>query len=99
MNPNLVSPGIVFAFLLATAYGAGYHLLFGGPPRKLLLYLLAAWLGFCLGQWAGATLGLSILDVGPVHTFSASLGSWLALLLSHWLSKERPSEAGGDDKD
>ena len=88
-----LSPGFIFAFLLATAYGAGFHLLFGGGLRKLALYLLAAWMGFALGQWVSATAGLALLDVGPVHTFTASLGSWLALLLSHWLGKEREPES------
>jgi len=86
-----VAPGLIFALLLATAYGAGFHLLFGGRPAKLVLYLLASWMGFALGQWVGGNLGLNILDVGPVHTFSASLGAWLALVLSHWLGKERAS--------
>jgi hypothetical protein len=90
MSVDFLSPGFMFAFLLATAYGAGFHLLFGGSVRKLTLYLGAAWIGFALGHWAGATFDLSMMDVGPVHTFTASLGSWLALVLSHWLGKERP---------
>lgn len=89
---ELLSPGFVFAFLLSTAYAAGFHLLFGGRLRKLLLFAFAAWMGFGLGQWAGATLGLTVLDIGPIHTFSASLGSWLALVLSHWLGKDRDIE-------
>ena len=86
---ELFSPGFLFSFLLATAYGTGFHLLFGGDLRKLALFLLAAWMGFALGQWVSAATGLPLLDVGPVHAFTASLGSWLALLLSHWLGKER----------
>ncbi len=89
MNLELFSPGFLFSFLLATAYGAGFHLLFGGDLRKLGLYLLAAWMGFALGQWVSAVSDLPLLDVGPVHAFIASLGSWLALVLSHWLGKER----------
>lgn len=96
MSLDQVSPGFMFAFLLSTAYGAGFHLLFGGSVRKLALYLGAAWIGFALGQWVGAVFELSMLDVGPVHAFTASLGSWLALLLSHWLGKERhPLEPDG----
>ncbi len=90
MSTSLFSPGFLFAFLLATAYGAGFHLLFGGSLFKLALYLLASWMGFALGQWAGGILSLEILDIGPIHTVIASLGSWLALLLTHWLSKVRP---------
>ena len=90
MSPDFFSPGFLFSFLLATAYGAGFHLLFGGRLAKLVLYLLAAWLGFAIGQWVGGLLDLNILKVGPIHTLFASLGSWLALLLSHWLGKDRP---------
>jgi hypothetical protein len=98
MIPEWASPGLVFAALLATAYGAGFHLLFGGRLAKLVLYLLAAWMGFALGQWVGGILGLAILDVGPVHAFTASLGAWLALFLTHWLSKERtPAGARGSE--
>ena len=86
------SPGFMFAFLLSTAYGAGFHLIFGGRLLKLGLYLMASWMGFILGQWAAASLNISVLDIGPVHAFFASLGSWLALLLSHWLARERPVE-------
>ena len=93
MTFDLFSPGFLFAFLLATAYGAGFHLLFGGRLRKFLLYLLAAWMGFALGQWVGATLNLALLDVGPVHAFTASLGAWLAPVLSHWLGKDRHSDS------
>jgi hypothetical protein len=99
MIQALVSPGLVFALLLATGYGAGFHLLFGGRAAKLVLYLLASWMGFALGQWVGGILGLEILDVGPVHTFSASLGAWLALVLSHWLGKGRsPSSVKGQEQ-
>jgi hypothetical protein len=92
MNPQLFSPGFLFAFLLSTAYGAGFHMLFGGPVKKLLLYISAAWLGFALGQWVGPYIGLKLLMVGPVHSFSASIGAWTALIVSHWLGKERGNE-------
>ncbi len=89
MNHLTLSPGALLSLLLATAYGAGFHLLFGGPIRKLLLYLFAAWMGFALGQWTGATLDLTVLDIGPVHAFAASLGAWLALFLTRWLVRDR----------
>ncbi len=89
MDQLSLSPGFLLSFLLATAYGAGFHLLFGGPIRKLLLYLVAAWMGFALGQWTGATFDLAVLDIGPVHAFAASLGAWLALFLTRWLVRDR----------
>jgi hypothetical protein len=74
--------GLVLGFLLATAYGAAFHLLLGGPPRKLVLYVLAAWVGFVLGHFVGDFLGFELLKLGVVHLFSASLGAWTALFAS-----------------
>ena len=90
-SETIFSPGLILAFLLATAYGTGFHLFFGGPLRRLFLFLLASWMGFALGQWVGVTLGLRVMNIGPIYTLTASLGSWLALLFSHWLGKEQHS--------
>lgn len=76
--------GLVLGFLLATAYGAGFHFILGGPARRILLYVLSAWLGFALGHVLGDLLNIDILKLGAVHLFSASLGAWIALLAS-WL--------------
>src|SRR5262249_27041139 len=40
------SPSVTFGFILATLYGALFHLVLGGNARQLALYLLAGWLGF-----------------------------------------------------
>lgn len=86
---DLISPSLVLSAILSTAYAAGFHLVFGGKGRHLMLYLLASWLGFALGQWAGGAIGISVLDIGPVHTAAASLGSWLALITARWLGAAR----------
>lgn len=77
---------LVLGFLLATAYGAGFHLLIGGPARRILLYLLAAWIGFTIGHFLGDLLDISFLKLGALHLFSASLGAWIALIGSWWLA-------------
>jgi hypothetical protein len=74
--------GLVLGFLLATAYGAAFHLIIGGPPRRLVLYVLAAWIGFILGHFVGDFLGIEVLKLGVVHLLSASLGAWIALFSS-----------------
>lgn len=76
---------LVLAFLLSTAYGAGFHVLLGGPARHILLYVAAAWLGFILGHFLGSLLQINILKLGVLHLFSASLGAWIALITSWWL--------------
>ena len=88
---NGAAAGLIFAFLLATAYGAGFHVLVGGPARRLPLYMLAAWLGFTLGHFLGAVIGITWFKLGTVYLLTASLGSWITLVLARWLS--RPEEA------
>lgn len=75
---------LVLGFLLASAYGAGFHVILGGPARRFLLYMLAAWVGFTLGHFLGDLLGIELLKLGALHLFSASLGAWIALIASWW---------------
>ena len=83
--------GVVLGFLLATVYGAGFHVILGGPARRIVLYVLSAWIGFALGHFLGILLDLSLLKLGSVNLFSASLGAWIALIASWWLSKHEES--------
>lgn len=77
--------GLVLGFLLATIYGAGFHLIFGGPIRRILAYLFAAWLGFFVGHFIGDFLNFELLKLGKIHLASASIGAWLFLLAVWWL--------------
>lgn len=94
-----VASALVLGFLLATAYGAGFHLLLGGPARRLLLYVLAAWLGFFLGHFLGDLLNIELLKLGVLHLFTASLGAWLALLTSWWLTAYELAEIARETDD
>ena len=77
---------IVLGFLLATAYGTLFHLLIGGPARRLVLYVVASWLGFGIGHFLGGMLLLNWYQLGPLNLLSASVGSWIALFGSWWLA-------------
>jgi hypothetical protein len=89
----IAASGIVLGFLLATAYGAGFHLLLGGPARRIILYLFASWLGFALGHFVGDFFSIELFKLGPIHLFGASLGSWIALIASWWLGRDAPAPA------
>ena len=80
--------GMILGFLLATAYGAGFHLIMGGPARRVLLYVLAAWVGFAIGHFLGDFINLELFKLGALHLFSASLGAWIALIASWWLAAD-----------
>ncbi len=77
--------GLVLGFLLASIYGGVFHLIFGGPIRRILVYLLAAWVGFFVGQFIGDFFNFEFLKLGKIHLAGASLGAWAALLAAWWL--------------
>ena len=78
-------PAVLLAALLAGAYGAVFHMWRGRTFRELPLYLVAAVLGFGLGQLAGNAANLDIFTVGSLHVIEASLGSWGLLFIARWL--------------
>ena len=84
------SPSVTFGFILATLYGAAFHLIFGGDARRLALFLLAGWLGFTLGHIFGVIFAINVFSIGPLHIFSATLGAWLALAAARFLTVTRP---------
>lgn len=79
-----IASALILGFFISIAYGAGFHLLMGGPARRLLLYMGASWLGFALGHVVGDLLDIELLKLGALHLFSASLGAWIALITSWW---------------
>jgi hypothetical protein len=80
-----MSPALLLSSLIAGIYGALFHLWRGRTFRELPLYLIAAVLGFALGQLAGNAIGLDIFMIGPLHIIEASLGSWGMLFIARWL--------------
>ena len=82
-------PTLTLGFILATLFGAVFHLIFGGDARRLALYLLAGWVGFGIGHLLGVTLNVNFLNIGPLHVLSASIGALVALFVANALSTNR----------
>lgn len=82
------SPSIVFSFILATLYGAAFHVVSGGDARRLALFLLASWLGFSLGHSFGEVVGMDFMDIGPLHMLAATVGAWVALTVARLLTRQ-----------
>lgn len=83
---------LLFAWLVATIYGAGFHVIAGGGAGRLLLYLSASWLGFAIGHLIGELGGFDIWRVGQVNVLPATLGAVVALGLA-WKLAPRPKQA------
>lgn len=82
-------PALLFGILVSTLMGAGMHLIFGGRPWRLILFVVLAWIGFWAGHAAGAALGLDFLSVGPLHFGPALLAAAGLLAVGNWLSVVR----------
>ena len=88
---SFISPGLALAAILATAYGAAFHLWRDGGYGMLVRYLLAAWGGFALGQLVGWLGGWEVAMVGHVHVLEGTLGSGVLLTIIHWLAASPPA--------
>ncbi len=87
---QLPTPTLIFACLLATLIGAGFHLVVGGSGRRLALYLLAAWVGFAVGHLVGVVLQINIINVGTLRAVSAAFGALIALIAARFLTGTPP---------
>ncbi len=85
---------LLLGFLIATLYGAGFHLFRGGKLWRLGLYLIFAWIGFWGGHFLGGSLGWTFIKVGTLNLGMATLGSIVVLLLGYWLSLGQTPAAG-----
>jgi hypothetical protein len=79
-------PIVVFGVLLASLYGALFHLWRDGGLGRLILYLLLSWVGFIIGELAGNALGWTFWSVGTLHIGTATIGSLVFLAAGYWLS-------------
>jgi hypothetical protein len=82
-------PAVTLGFILATLYGAVFHLLVGGDARRLAIYLISAWAGFALGQIAGTVLNVNLLNIGTLHLLTGTAVSIGALFSAFWLMRRR----------
>ena len=79
-------PSLLLGFVLSTLLGAGFHAVRGGGGGKLLLDLVLGWLGFWLGHFAAARLGLTIGSLGSLHLALAIPVGLVFLFVGNWLS-------------
>ena len=79
-------PTLIFAFLIASLYGALYHLVRGGGLGRLILFLVFSWVGFALGHLVGIWQNWLILPVGQLNLGISTIGSLILLAVGDWVS-------------
>lgn len=82
-------PTLTFAFVVATLFGAVFHLVAGGDARRFALFLMAAWFGFAVGHLLAESLSLAVLRIGTLQMGGASAGALLSLLIVRYLTATR----------
>jgi hypothetical protein len=82
----MILPALLSGLLIASLYGAMYHLARGGGALRLLLYLVLAWAGFAAGHLLGSWFGWFTLRLGTLNILAASIGSLIFLAAGDWLS-------------
>lgn len=76
---NLISPALLLSTVLALLWATLWYVWRGGPWRAWLLDVLAALLGFGIGQILGWLGHLPLPAVGEVRVIEGTLLGWLAL--------------------
>lgn len=87
-----MSPSLVFSALLSTACGLIFHILRGGNLIRLFVLLIAAWIGFAIGQLIGSLTDWPLLRVGEVYVLHGLIGSIIAMILTGWPARASVSE-------
>jgi|BarGraNGADG00212_1021973.scaffolds.fasta_scaffold214694_1 hypothetical protein len=83
---------VAFGLIISTLIGALLHFWRGGGLGKLIYYILISWTGFWAGHIAGASLGFTFLNVGPLNLGMAILGNLVLLGFGYWLGLIRPDQ-------
>jgi hypothetical protein len=83
---DLTLPTLLFGSVIATLYGALFHLWRGGGLGRFLLYIILGWIGFWVGQVLARQYGWTFLSLGALNLGTATLSSLVFLLVGHWLS-------------
>ncbi|MGL4650863.1 MAG: hypothetical protein ACRC1H_15755 [Caldilineaceae bacterium] len=95
MAPSLITPSLLLGLLMSVAYAALFHLWWGRSTRQLLLLILAAAVGFGVGQFVGTLVRIPALQIGEVHMIEATVGAWLALAVAYMATSPLPRRTRG----
>lgn len=86
----ILSPFLSMGFMIATLVGSLAHLILGGNGRRFFAFLIAAWVGFALGQGTGDIMAIDVLSIGPIKTFAGGLGAIIGVSTAAILASRQP---------
>jgi thiamine transporter ThiT len=84
---TLFSPALALGLVLSTGYAALFNLWQKGNFRALRVYILAAWIGFAAGHFAGLIAGVEWLQVGQLNVAGGTVGAAACLIIAKLLEK------------
>jgi hypothetical protein len=87
--PDFLAPSLILSTLLALLWGTLWFVWRGRTLRDWIIDVLAALLGFGLGQLVGWLLGLGLPTIGAVRVMEGSLFAVLALWLTQRLRRSQ----------
>ncbi len=87
---SYLPPGFLLGLLLSALYAGLFHVWGGRTLRDLFIYVVAAIVGFALGQGIGMLIKLPLPHIGQVYIIEASLVSWLCMIGVHELGVGQP---------
>lgn len=73
-------PGVLLGLLLSVLYAGVFHIWGGSSLRDLVIYLIAATVGFAVGQVIALLIELPVPHIGQVAVIEATVFSWLAMI-------------------
>lgn len=85
-----LNPALMLGTVIAVGYGALFHLWQGRSWQDLITSVVAALIGFGLGQLIGTLFNSDWFRIGQVRVIEATIFAMLALLLS----RRKPEPAG-----
>jgi hypothetical protein len=86
MSTSLLAPSLLLSILVSVGLASLFHLWRGRTMADLVLFLLAAAIGFGVGQLAGTVVRIPLAQVGEIHVIEASIGALLALALANMVT-------------
>jgi len=79
-------PSLVLGLVIALLIGALFHLVLGGGPGRLFLYLFLSVIGFTLGQLLGSLRNWILFPIGTLNLGMGIIGSFVVLVVGYWFS-------------